>query len=364
MIEKYQLLIRFLVTLAKLVKPGGVKTVMTENVMLKHQLIILTRHRKRAPILTPFDRVLFGYLAFFINKERLEKLAVILRPATILKFHKALVDRKYRYLYSRKTQRKPGRKGPDPALIKLVIEMKQRNPRFGYGRIAMQIYKEFGVDVSRFTVGRILHSNYKKHPGDDSPSWLTFIGHMKDSLWSMDLFRCESLHLKSHWVMIVLDQYSRRIVGFAVHAGDPDGITVCCMFNKIISGKPLPKYLSTDNDPLFEFNRWQANLRILEIDEIKSVPGVPTSHPFVERQIGLCRQEFLDHVLFWNAGDLARKLNQYQDYYNETRAHSSLEKKTPNQKAAGDDRSKKVVTLTNPRWESHCRGLFNLPVAA
>jgi putative transposase len=98
--------------------------------------------------------------------------------------------------------------------------------------------------------------------------------------------------------MLIIDIYSRRIIGFSVHASDPDGIAVCCMFNKIITSKTLPKCLSSDNDPLFEFHRWQANLRILEIDEIKMIPGVPTSHPFIERSIGLCRQEFLDHVLF------------------------------------------------------------------
>ncbi len=249
-------------------------------------------------------------------------------------------------------------------MIELVVEMKRRNPRFGYGRIAMQIYKEFGVDISRFAVARILRKNFKKLPDNDGPSWLTFIGHAKNSLWSVDLFRCESIILKSHWVMLMIDIYSRRIIGFSVHAGNPNGIAVCCMFNKIISSKTLPIYLSSDNDPLFEFHRWQANLRILGINEIKTIPGVPTSHPFVERSIGLCRQEFLDHVLFWNAIDLDRKLSQYQDYHNETRAHSSLNKKTPNQKAANDVIPNGVVPLKNICWKSHCRGLFNFPVAA
>jgi hypothetical protein len=48
------------------------------------------------------------------------------------------------------------------------------------------------------------------------------------------------------------------------------------------------------------------------IDEIKTVPHVPLSHPFVERLIGTIRREFLDHVLFWNARDLERKLVDFQ----------------------------------------------------
>ena len=76
---------------------------------------------------------------------------------------------------------------------------------------------------------------------------------------------------------------------------------------------------------MFEAHRWTANLRLLEIDEIKTVPHVPLSHPFVERLIGTMRRECLDHVLFWNAGDLERKLADFQAYYNAARSHASLE---------------------------------------
>ncbi len=83
-----------------------------------------------------------------------------------------------------------------------------------------------------------------------------------------------------------MDQFSRRIVGFGVHAGDVDGIALCCMFSNAISRMGAPKYLYSDNDPLFQYHRWKANLRVLDIEEIKSVPYIPLSHPFVERLIG------------------------------------------------------------------------------
>jgi len=80
------------------------------------------------------------------------------------------------------------------------------------------------------------------------------------------------------------------------------------MCNAAIHGQGVPRHLSMDHDPLFEAHRWTANLRILEIDEIKTVPHVPLSHPFVERLIGTMRREFLDQVLFWNGRDLERRL--------------------------------------------------------
>jgi hypothetical protein len=65
---------------------------------------------------------------------------------------------------------------------------------------------------------------------------------------------------------------------------------LCRMFHRAIRGKSLPQYLSSDHDPLYRFHQWQANLRVLEVTEIKTVPYVPLSHPFVERLIGTLRR--------------------------------------------------------------------------
>ena len=154
----------------------------------------------------------------------------------------------------------------------------------------------------------------------------------------------------------------RRIIGFGVQAGDVDGVALCCLFNKAISRTGLPQYLSADNDPLVEYHRWQANLRILDVEAIKSIPSVPRPHPFVERLIGTVRRELLYHTLFWNAHDLELKLADFQSYYNEHRTHRSLSGDTPSEVA--EVTSKRQATLNNYRWQSHCRGLYQLPVAA
>ena len=124
--------------------------------------------------------------------------------------------------------------------------------------------------------------------------------------------------------MVIIDVFSRRFVGFAVQRGEVDGPAVCRMFNYAREKQGLPKHLSTDHDPLFRFHRWLANLRILEIEEVKSVPYVPVSHPFVERMIRTIREELLDQVLFWNLLDLERKLSAFQTYYNRYRVHSGI----------------------------------------
>ena len=92
-----------------------------------------------------------------------------------------------------------------PGGAKAIVEMKQRNPRFGCPRIAQQINKAFGTNIDKDVVRRVLAAHYRPGPGDDGPSWLTFLGHTKDSLWSIDLFRCESILLNSHWVLMVCE---------------------------------------------------------------------------------------------------------------------------------------------------------------
>jgi transposase InsO family protein len=253
---------------------------MAENLLLKQQLIVLRRGRRRAPNLTWSDRVLCGFWSLFLGPGRIRKVAIAFRPATLLVFHQALVRHKYRLLFSSRPGRKrPGPRGPDDALVRAIIELKSRNPRFGCPRIARIISQTFGVDVDKNVVHRVLTTHYRPTAGGTGPSWLSFIGHATDSLWSIDLFRCESIVLRSYWVLVVMDQFTRRLVGFGVHDGSVTGVDVCRMFNAAIHGQSVPRHLSTDHDPVFEAHRWLANLRILEIDEIKTVPPRPAVPP-------------------------------------------------------------------------------------
>ena len=132
--------------------------------------------------------------------------------------------------------------------------------------------------------------------------------------------------------MLVMDQFSQRVDGFAVHAGKLDGPAVCRLFNCIISSSTAPQYLSSDNDPLFLYRQWSANLRIL------------------------------DQVPFWSARDLERKLMSFQDYYNKDRVHRGLDGTPPNEQSEIKDR--KIARLDDYRWEKCCRGVYQLPVAA
>jgi putative transposase len=138
--------------------------------------------------------------------------------------------------------------------------------------------------------------------------------------------------------------------------------SAACSTHAIAEALTRPPHLSSDHDPLFEFRRWKANLRILSVTEIKTVSEVPLSHPFIERLVGTTRRELLDQAPFWSARDLDRKLLHFRDYYNRDRVHASLGGVTPACKAG--DVNRRIVSLCKYQWQSHCRGLYQLPVAA
>jgi len=213
-------LLHVAVVAARLCGPGGVRAVIAENLLLKQQLIVLRRARRRATNLTRSDRLLFGAWSLFLSPGRLRKVAIAVRPSTLLAFHQALVGRKYHRLFSSSHgPKKPGPKGPSEPLIQAIVELKSRNPQFGCPRIARIISLTFGVEIDKNFVSRVPSKHYRPAPRGTGPSWVSFIGHTKDSLWSVDLFRCESIVLRSYWVLVVMDQFTRRLVGIGVHHG-------------------------------------------------------------------------------------------------------------------------------------------------
>jgi putative transposase len=190
------LLFQLLTTLTKLLQPGGSRTVIAENLILKQQLIIHRRSRQRAPNLSTQDRALLGFWSLFLSPRRIARSAIIIKPSTLLRFHKALKKRKYRLLYSPGGGCKPGPKGPSKEITNAIVGMKRRNSRFGCPRIAQQINLAFGLDLDKDTVRRVLATHYHPDPSNSGPSWLTTIGHAKDSLWSRDAFNLCKLQFR------------------------------------------------------------------------------------------------------------------------------------------------------------------------
>ena len=162
-----------IVIIIRLARPGGLRSVVAESVLMRHQVLILNRGRKRAPNLRASDRIIAGLCTSLMRPARVLRSAIALRPSTLMHFHKMLTKQKYRLLFSPKRVQRPGPKGPTKELIDAVVEMKRRNRTWGCKRIAQQITLAFGVDVDKDVVRRILGSHFRPEAGSAGPSWLS-----------------------------------------------------------------------------------------------------------------------------------------------------------------------------------------------
>ena len=289
------LAIHLVVTIAKLLRPGGVRAVAAEFLLLKQQLIVSNRSRQRAPNLTALDRFVLGLITLFVRPRRIPRLSAIVKPATLFKFHKALVDRKYRLLFfSSARPRKPCPKGPSAELIAAIIEMKCRNLKFGYMKIALQISHAFGLDIDKDVVRRVLATHYRADSsGSSGPSWLTLIAQSKDSLWSVDLFRCESILLRSFWVMVVMDEW-----GFLRNC----------------------RYLIHDRDTKYT-ESFRTIIESGEVKPLKLPARCPNLNAYAERWVRSVKEECLSNLILIGEGSLRRALNHYLPHYHEERNH-------------------------------------------
>ena len=123
------LCVHVIVTTARLASTGGLGSVVAESVLLRHQLLILNRGRKRAPNLRAADRIIAGLCTLFMRPTRVLRSAIVLKTSTLLYLHNVLKKRKYCLLFTPKRRRRPGPQGPRKELIEAVVAMKGRNPR-------------------------------------------------------------------------------------------------------------------------------------------------------------------------------------------------------------------------------------------
>src|SRR2546426_5220717 len=122
------LFVHVIATLARVLGPGGIRSVVAESVLIKQQLLIINRSQQRSPNLHSSDRLVAGLCALLIRPARLIRSAIVLKPSTLLSLHRALKNRKYRLLFSSQRRRRPGPKGPNQELIEAVVQTKHRSP--------------------------------------------------------------------------------------------------------------------------------------------------------------------------------------------------------------------------------------------
>jgi transposase InsO family protein len=297
-----------------------------EIVVLRHQLSVLRRQARR-PQLTTADRVLLTAASRLLPRTSWR--SFIVTPATLLRWHRRLVARRWTY------GGRCGRPPIDEEIGALVLRLARENPRWGYQRIAREL-NGLGFAVSATTVAKILRQAGLGPVGERSGmSWRAFLRAQASSMLAVDLFTVETISLQRLYVLFFIEIGSRR-VHLAGCSANPDGAWVTQQARQFAwtlqERRPPLRFLIRDHDSKFtrDFDAVFANE---EVEIIKTPVQAPKANAFAERFVRTARAECLNWLLIVNRRHLERVLRTFVNHYNSHRPHRSLGLRPPDPSA-------------------------------
>jgi putative transposase len=310
--------------ICRLLGAGGRRAVERdiELLVLRHQVGVLQRQVKR-PRLNRRDRVLLAAASRAMSRSSWS--SFIVRPETLLRWHRELVRRKWSY---RRTGR-PGRPSVDADVRDLVVRLGRENPRWGYQRIRGELLK-LGIRISATTVRTILlRHGMNPAPRRAGPTWTEFLRSQAAWILATDFFTVETIGLKTLYVLFFIELSTRRVhlAGVTAH---PDSAWVTQQARNLAIGERLSgvRFLLRDRDAKF-CGPFGAVLRAEGVRVIRTPIRAPRANAFAERFVRTVRQECLDHVLIYGRRHLERVLQAYVAHYVEERPHRGLNLAVP-----------------------------------
>jgi putative transposase len=294
-----------------------------EIAVLRHQLMVLRRGVAR-PRYSPSDRLVLAVLARLLPRERWS--AFLVTPATLLRWHRDLVRRRWTYPH-----RQDRRRGLDPSIIDLVLRLARENPRWGYQRIVGECVK-LGVRVSATSVRTILRRRrLGPAPRRSGPSWVQFLRTQASGALACDFLTIETLGLSRLYVLFVIE-LERRRVWFAGVTANPTGAWVAHRARGLLidMGEQADRFhlLIRDRDAKFTA-AFDSVFTADGIRVVRTPVRAPKANAYAERWVRTVRTECLDWLLIRNRRHLERVLTVYIQHYNAARPHRSLDLQTP-----------------------------------
>jgi len=290
---------------------------------LYHQVLILQRQLGKRPSLIPAERLALVLSSLLLGKAKLAEALRIVKPETLVGWHRAIVRRHWRLL----CRRKPGRPPEITAeMEQWVLQIAQQNPWMGYGKIAGEMRKLGFVRFGRSSVARILkkHGLTPERRHSFGLGWLQFLCHYGRFIWASDFATVTTATLQTYYIVFFLEIGTRRIIHWNVSTS-PDEAWVAQQFRNLsVVNDDLPRYLIHDRD-----SKYTRHADSLVGDAGTKVIQLPVRSPdlnaYAERWIRSLRQECLDRIIILNEAHLRWVLGEYVRYYNQRRPHQSLQ---------------------------------------
>jgi putative transposase len=292
-----------------------------ELLVLRHELEVLRRQVARPKLNGP-DRALLAAAARHLPRS--SRGVFLVTPRTLLRWHRALVRRKWRQPAARR-----GRPPLRAEVRELVLRLARENPRWGHRRICGELAK-LGFDVSPTSIRRLLaRAGLEPAPRRSGPSWREFLRAQAAGVVACDFFTVESLFLRRYYVLFFIAHASRR-VWFAGCTTNPTGAWVTQQARNLglDFGDRGVRFLVRDRDSKYS-GAFNEVLRSERIRTVKTPLRAPRANAIAERFVRTVRSECLDWLLISNRRHLERVLRVYVDHYNTQRPHRGVGLRPP-----------------------------------
>jgi transposase InsO family protein len=304
----------FLTLLASLFKSKS--RLEAENAALRRQLIVLRRKVRGRVHLTSGDRLFLVQLYRWFPS--ILKAITIIRPETIIRWHRAGFRRYWRW--------KSGSLGGRPKIASdlraLIRRMSAENPLWGAARIHGELLK-LGFEVAQSSVAKYM----VKRRGPPSQGWRRFLRNHAPDIAAMDLFVVPTIGFDLLYGLVIVRLGRRDLVWINV-TSHPTADWIARQITEAFPWDKAPRYLIRDRDQIYGAAA-TCRLRAMGIRDKPIAPGSPWQNAFAERLIGSIRRECVDHIVVLGEKHLRAVLKSYARYYNETRTHRSLDKDAP-----------------------------------
>jgi transposase InsO family protein len=288
-----------------------------ENATLRHQLVVLRRQVKGRARLTSNDRWFFVQLYRWFPS--ILPVVMIIRPETLVRWHRAGFRRYWRW----KPRRRGGRPPIEAELRALIRRMSTENQLWGAPRIHGELLK-LGFELAQSSVAKYM----VKHRGPPSQGWRTFLRNHAPDIAAMDLFVVPTIGFKLLYGFVIVRIDRKELIWINVTT-DPTAEWIARQITEAFPWDRAPGYMIRDRDRIYGAVVTRR-LRAMGIRDKPIAPASPWQNGFAERLIGSIRRECLDHVIILGEAHLRRIMKSYARYYNGFRTHRSLNKDTPN----------------------------------
>jgi len=298
-----------------------------EILTLRHQLLILQRQVDK-PRFTATDRALLAGLLHRLPHQKLSTLLLLVRPDTILRWHRDLLHRHHAASCT------PTRRGRPPtvrSIRNLVLRLARENSSWGYRRIQGEL-ATLGITVAASTVWEILRDHdIPPAPQREHTTWASFLRTQAQALVACDFFEVRTLTGKRLSVFAVIEHATRRIriLGATAH---PTAQWVTQLGRNLVMDledtATTARFMIRDRDSKFT-QAFDTVLVDAGLTVVKSGVRMPKMNSLMERWIQTCRRELLDRTLIWNQHHLLQALREFETFYNDHRPHRTLHQAAP-----------------------------------